>query len=140
MGPIAGYADESEANFISWLACVRASPAAQYSGWLAYQHIAIGLPPAIGDARRPLSSPVRMLSAERERLVDQPAVAPRPVATTPTLERTGIEEGIATTKRSSAYARRVLDEQGNRTALRRDAGGSRFAGFAGSPRSLRSRR
>jgi len=31
---LAGYADESEANFVGWLTCVRASPAAQYSGWL----------------------------------------------------------------------------------------------------------
>ena len=43
---IAGFADESEANFIAWLTCLRASPAAQYSGWLAaYQHISGGLPP-----------------------------------------------------------------------------------------------
>ena len=32
-GHLAGYADESEANFVGWLTCVRASPAAQYSGW-----------------------------------------------------------------------------------------------------------
>ena len=31
---LAGIADEGEANFVGWLACVRASPAAQYSGWL----------------------------------------------------------------------------------------------------------
>jgi hypothetical protein len=30
---LAGYADESEANFIGWLTCIRASRAAQYSGW-----------------------------------------------------------------------------------------------------------
>jgi hypothetical protein len=33
-GHLAGIADEGEANFIGWLACVRGSPAAQYSGWL----------------------------------------------------------------------------------------------------------
>jgi hypothetical protein len=33
-GHLAGIADEGEANFVGWLACVRASPAAQYSGWL----------------------------------------------------------------------------------------------------------
>jgi len=32
-GHLAGYADESEANFVGWLTCVRASAAAQYSGW-----------------------------------------------------------------------------------------------------------
>lgn len=32
---LAGYADESEANFFAWLACVRsADPLLQYSGWL----------------------------------------------------------------------------------------------------------
>jgi hypothetical protein len=31
---LAGVADEGEANFVGWLACVRGSPAAQYSGWL----------------------------------------------------------------------------------------------------------
>ena len=31
---LAGVADEGEANFVGWLACLRASPAAQYSGWL----------------------------------------------------------------------------------------------------------
>jgi hypothetical protein len=32
-GHLAGYADEAEANFVGWLTCIRASPAAQYSGW-----------------------------------------------------------------------------------------------------------
>jgi hypothetical protein len=31
---LAGYADESEANFVGWLTCLHASPAAQYSGWM----------------------------------------------------------------------------------------------------------
>ena len=31
---LAGYADESEANFVGWLTCIRASLPAQYSGWL----------------------------------------------------------------------------------------------------------
>ena len=32
---LAGYADEAEANFVAWLACMRAGDAAQYSAWLA---------------------------------------------------------------------------------------------------------
>jgi hypothetical protein len=32
-GHLAGYAAESDANFVGWLTCVRSSPAAQYSGW-----------------------------------------------------------------------------------------------------------
>jgi hypothetical protein len=36
---LAGYADESEANFVAWLTCVRGDPLARYSGWLAaYGH------------------------------------------------------------------------------------------------------
>ena len=31
---LAGYADESEASFVAWLVCLRASRASQYSGWL----------------------------------------------------------------------------------------------------------
>jgi hypothetical protein len=31
---LAGYADESEANFVGWLICLRSDVAAQYSGWL----------------------------------------------------------------------------------------------------------
>jgi hypothetical protein len=31
---LAGYADESEANFVGWLTCVRAGAPAGYSGWL----------------------------------------------------------------------------------------------------------
>ena len=32
---LAGFADESEANFVAWLTCVRASVPAQYSAWLS---------------------------------------------------------------------------------------------------------
>jgi hypothetical protein len=32
---LAGFADESEANFIAWLACLRGGPGHRYSGWLA---------------------------------------------------------------------------------------------------------
>lgn len=32
---LAGYADESEANFLAWLACMRGDDQARYSGWLS---------------------------------------------------------------------------------------------------------
>ena len=32
---LAGFADESEANFVAWLTCVRAAVPAQYSAWLS---------------------------------------------------------------------------------------------------------
>jgi hypothetical protein len=43
---LAGIADEGEANFLGWLACIRAAPPAQYSGWLfLYSELTASLPP-----------------------------------------------------------------------------------------------
>jgi uncharacterized protein DUF3810 len=43
-GHLAGYADESEANFIAWVACARGNERSQYSGWLAvFGHSAAAL-------------------------------------------------------------------------------------------------
>ncbi|MEO5896738.1 MAG: DUF3810 family protein [Vicinamibacterales bacterium] len=42
---LAGYADESEANFLAWLTCLRGDGLAQYSGWLsAYLRVSSALP------------------------------------------------------------------------------------------------
>ena len=42
---LAGYADESDANFVAWLTCIRSDAAAQYSGWLeAYRYADAALP------------------------------------------------------------------------------------------------
>ena len=42
---LAGVADEGEANFVGWLASQRASPAAQYSGWLfLYRELTQSIP------------------------------------------------------------------------------------------------
>jgi len=44
-GHLAGYADESEASFVAWLACLRGDALAKYSGWLAaYRRTVNGLP------------------------------------------------------------------------------------------------
>lgn len=46
-GHLAGYADESAANFIAWIACARGNERAQYSGWLAvFSHAVSALPAA----------------------------------------------------------------------------------------------
>jgi hypothetical protein len=46
-GHLAGYAQESEANFLGWLTCLDSGEQAQYSAWLAlYWHLAAALPPA----------------------------------------------------------------------------------------------
>jgi hypothetical protein len=42
---LAGYADESEANFLSWLTCLRGDSLAQYSGWLSAYSRAAGVLP-----------------------------------------------------------------------------------------------
>jgi hypothetical protein len=42
---LAGYAHETEANFVAWLTCLQGDPAARYSAWLsAYEHAARALP------------------------------------------------------------------------------------------------
>jgi hypothetical protein len=44
---LAGYADESEANFVAWLTCLQGDPTARYSGWHAiYAHLLAALPRA----------------------------------------------------------------------------------------------
>lgn len=54
---LAGYADESEANFVAWLTCVRGAPDARYSGWLtAYQQLTGVLP---REDRKALRSALR---------------------------------------------------------------------------------
>ncbi len=53
---LAGYADESEANFVAWLTCLRGDPLAQYSGWLAaYEHAVRALPRDIRRGLTPLA-------------------------------------------------------------------------------------
>jgi len=42
---LAGYANESEANFVAWLACAQGDAMARYSGWLViFEHAAASLP------------------------------------------------------------------------------------------------
>jgi hypothetical protein len=68
---LAGFADESEASFVGWLACLRGDEAAQYSGWLfLYWEVMDDLSPAL---RTELSAtldegPRRDIAAVVERL------------------------------------------------------------------------
>ncbi len=56
-GHLAGYANESEANFIGWLACLRGDALAQYSGWFAaYEHALRALPRQDRGTVRPLDA------------------------------------------------------------------------------------
>ena len=48
---LAGFADESEANFVGWLMCVRAGVPAQYSGWLSL-YWQIGVEVSADDRKR----------------------------------------------------------------------------------------
>lgn len=68
---LAGFADESEANYLGWLACLRGGDGAQYSGWLfLYGELVAAVPPR--DARpvmaRLSAGPRDDLRAIRERL------------------------------------------------------------------------
>ena len=47
---LAGFTDEGEANFVGWLACLRASDAAKYSGWLFLYSQAVAALPAADRA------------------------------------------------------------------------------------------
>jgi hypothetical protein len=48
---LAGYADESEANFVGWLVCMRGPAAVQYSGWVSlYGTVISALPRSDRDA------------------------------------------------------------------------------------------
>ena len=42
---LAGYADESEANFVGWLVCMRGAAPVQYSGWLSLYGTVVGALP-----------------------------------------------------------------------------------------------
>lgn len=74
---LAGYANEAEANFISWLTCLRGDPLAQYSGWLtAYGQALRALPRGDRAAVKPLDpgprEDLRAMSARYQR--SSPAV------------------------------------------------------------------
>jgi hypothetical protein len=69
---IAGIANEGEANFVGWLACVRASAAARYSGWLfLYQELLSSLDrdDQVAVAARLGPGPRLDLRASRDRLL-----------------------------------------------------------------------
>ncbi|HXI28976.1 MAG TPA: DUF3810 family protein, partial [Vicinamibacterales bacterium] len=69
---LAGFADEGDANFVGWLACLRSTPRAQYSGWLfLYSQIAqsIGARAAAPIAERLAEGPRADLRAIRDRIV-----------------------------------------------------------------------
>jgi hypothetical protein len=124
---LAGYADESEANFIAWLTCVSSSPAARYSGWLtAYEQVAAALP---REDRRELAArlhPVVVadLAAARQRLErSSPAVRTAARGAYDTyLKANRVEEGIAS---YNAVVRLLLGTSFDlnwRPALRESAG------------------
>ncbi len=68
---LAGFADESEANFVGWLTCVRAGVPAQYSGWLSL-YWQIGVEVSADDRKRlwdtVAEGPRRDIQAISERL------------------------------------------------------------------------
>src|SRR5205085_6839607 len=77
---LAGFAHEGDANFVGWLACMRAGPPAQYSGWLfLYSQLAQSIGRrAAPIAQRLAAGPRADLRAINERLARQ--VSPRVAA------------------------------------------------------------
>jgi uncharacterized protein DUF3810 len=71
---LAGVADEGDANFLAWLACMYASPAARYSGWLFLYSELNGVLPRETRAEiaaRLEPGPRADLAAIRERVIRQ---------------------------------------------------------------------
>jgi len=69
---LAGIADEGDANFVSWLTCIRGSAADRYSGWLfLYQELVPSLDRAeqTAVAARLGPGPLADLHASRDRLL-----------------------------------------------------------------------
>jgi len=69
---LAGFADEGDANFVGWLACMRSSIPAQYSGWLfLYSELAQSIGPrnAAPIAERLADGPRADLRAIRDRFL-----------------------------------------------------------------------
>jgi len=68
---LAGYADESEANFLAWLICLRGGAAEQYSAWLSiYSTVLSALPrDERGIAQRLQPGPRRDLQAISDRFI-----------------------------------------------------------------------
>lgn len=76
---LAGYANEEEASFVSWLTCVRGDASARYSGWLAaYQHAMAALPRSERGSVNPLDEGPRQ---------DLQAMAARYAKSSPALRR-----------------------------------------------------
>jgi hypothetical protein len=73
---LAGYADESEANFVAWLTCTRANPRAQYSAWLALFGHALG---AAHDKRAMLRAMQPGPRIDLQAIADRYAQTPRVV-------------------------------------------------------------
>jgi hypothetical protein len=97
---LAGVADEGDANFLAWLACVQSSPPAQYSGWLfLYSQLAATVrSPARADIDARLDAGPRAdLAAVRARVISQ--ISPRVVAAGQRvydsyLKANGVEAGV----------------------------------------------
>ena len=76
---LAGYANESEANFVAWLASTQGDAMARYSGWLAiFEHVVASLPKAdrVMLTSQLAAGPRRDLQAGRRPL--RPGLAGRP--------------------------------------------------------------
>jgi hypothetical protein len=121
---LAGYADESEANFVAWLACVRSAPAAQYNGWVAaYRYLSAVLPRDERSRLRARLSPavVADLAAINHRLARaSPTLAHAARGAYDSYLRANrVEEGIASYGLVTRLMLGTSFEEGWRPALKR---------------------
>ena len=66
---LAGYAEESEANFVGWLTCLRGSTGDRYSGWLFLYH-ELWCACTAGRSRHP-AHPVAGPRADQQAIADR---------------------------------------------------------------------
>ena len=97
---LAGYADESEANFVAWLTCARADASGQYSGWLeALRYTLAALP---RTERMPLQLRLKPAVEDDLRAINERLGRADPVVSGMArnvydayLKSQGVDEGIA---------------------------------------------
>jgi len=128
---LAGFADESEASFVGWLACLRGHEAAQYSGWLYVYWEVVGDVGAEGRQRMNAAlqeGPRRDLAAivERLRRGQFPLLRNASWAVYDQYLRANrVEEGIASYGEVVTLILRARFDEGYRPVRRVEAAGSR---------------
>ena len=97
---LAGYAEESDANFVAWLTCIRADGAVKYSGWLqAYLYLSNAVP---RNERRSLRDALHQRARDDLAAIDRRLARANPVVSSAArqaydsyLRANRVEDGVA---------------------------------------------